>query len=98
MKSKYIIKVATIRFFWYSGRMNLFTFNLVLILLTLWTIPWKVYSVWLAVKHNHKKWFVALLILNTIGILEIFYIFKIAKKSWAEVSEDFGQTWKSVTR
>ena len=72
------------------------TLNLILILLTLWTIPWKVYSVWLAVKNNHKKWFVMLLILNTVAILEIFYIFRIAKKSWAEVSEDFGQAWRSA--
>jgi hypothetical protein len=76
--------------------MNPVTLNLVLILLTLWTIPWKVYSVWLAVKNNHKKWFVALLIINTIGILEIFYIFRIAKKSWGEVSSAFGQAWRSA--
>lgn len=75
--------------------MNPVTLNLVLLLLTLWTIPWKVYSVWLAVKNNHKKWFVALLILNTVAILEIFYIFWVAKKSWAEVSADFGQAWRS---
>lgn len=78
--------------------MNPITYNVVLVLITLWTIPWKVYSVWLAVKNNHKKWFVVLLILNTVGILEIFYIFKIAKKSWAEVSADFKQAWKSGTR
>ena len=70
-------------------------YNVILVLLVLWTIPWKVYGVWLAVKNNHKKWFVVLLILNTVGILEIFYIFKVAKKSWAEVSEAFGQTWRS---
>ena len=27
--------------------------------------------------------------LNTVGILEIFYIFHIAKKSWIEVKADF---------
>lgn len=70
-------------------------FNIVLLILALWTIPWKIYAVWLAVKNNHKKWFVALLILNTVGIVEIFYIFKIAKKSWTEVKEDFRGAWKS---
>ena len=71
--------------------------NLVLILvLALWTIPWKIYAVWLAAKHNHKKWFVALLILNTVGILEIFYVFKIANKKLADVKEDFSKALSSM--
>jgi hypothetical protein len=69
---------------------------MITLILALWTIPWKIYAVWLAVKANHKKWFVALLILNTIGILEIFYIFKIAKKSWTEVKQDFRKAWSSI--
>ena len=88
--------MAKAAIFCYSLRMNPVTLNLVLILLIFWTIPWKVYGVWLAVKNNHKKWFVVLLILNTAGILEIFYIFRIAKKSWAEVSAAFGQAWRSA--
>ena len=67
-----------------------------LLILTLWTIPWKIYAVWLAVKKDQKRWFVALLLLNTVGILEIFYIFKIAKKSWSEVKKDFSKGWKSI--
>lgn len=59
------------------------------IILALWTIPWKVYAAWLAAKNDHKKWFVALLFLNTLAILEIYYIFKVAKKSYAEVKADF---------
>ena len=70
--------------------------NLLIVILTLWTIPWKIYALWTAVKHNHRKWFVALIILNTVGILEIFYIFKIAKKSWNQVKEDFRNAFKSV--
>lgn len=73
-------------------------FNIFIVLLALWTIPWKMYAIWTAVKHNQKKWFVALVILNTVSILEIFYIFKIAKKSWAEVKADFRQAWKSLTK
>ena len=74
------------------------TLNVILIILALWTIPWKIYAVWLACKHNQKKWFVVLLLINTVGILEIFYIFKIAKKSWAEVKKDFGHAWSSVSK
>ncbi|OGI60631.1 hypothetical protein A2641_01855 [Candidatus Nomurabacteria bacterium RIFCSPHIGHO2_01_FULL_37_25] len=62
-------------------------------ILVLWAIPWKIYAVWIAVKNDHKKWFVALLLLNTLGILEIYYIFKIVNKSWAEVKVDFHHGW-----
>jgi methionyl-tRNA synthetase len=63
--------------------------NIILLILIFWTIPWKIYAVWLSAKRDQKIWFVVLLFVNTIGILEIIYIFKIAKKSCAEVTEDF---------
>ena len=70
--------------------------NILVVLITLWTIPWKIYAVWTAVKHNQKRWFVALIILNTASILEIIYIRKIAKKSWVEIKEDFSRAWSSI--
>ncbi|MFH1608973.1 MAG: DUF5652 family protein [Patescibacteria group bacterium] len=63
--------------------------NLIMILILLWTLPWKIYSLWIAVKNKHKAWFVALVIFNTVGILEIIYIFFIAKKKWPEVKRAF---------
>jgi hypothetical protein len=69
------------------------TVNIILTILAIWAIPWKIYAVWLACKHNHKKWFVALVILNTVGILEIFYIFYILKKKWVDVKRDFMHGW-----
>jgi len=65
------------------------TFSIILLLLAIWTIPWKGYALWLAVKRNQKAWFIVLLILNTVGILEIFYVFKVVKKSWVDVKKDF---------
>lgn len=61
----------------------------IFIIIILWVVPLKVYAIWMAVKHNHKKWFVALVILNTFSFLEIFYIFRVARKSWIEVKTDF---------
>jgi len=72
------------------------TINILLILLVLWTIPWKIYALWTAVKSNHKRWFVALVILNTFAILEIIYIFYVAKKKWADVKKDFSNAWSSL--
>ncbi len=47
----------------------------------LWVLPWKAYSLWTASRMNHKRWFIALIVFNTFAILDIFYIFYIAKKT-----------------
>lgn len=70
--------------------------NILIVVMILWTIPWKIYAVWTAVKNDHKKWFVALVLLNTLSILEIIYIFHIAKKNWSEVKEDCKSVWLSI--
>lgn len=45
----------------------------------LWTIPWKGFALWRAARSGHKKWFITLLVLNTLAILEIIYIFYFSK-------------------
>ena len=40
----------------------------------LWSLAWKGIALWKAAKHEQKAWFVALLIVNTVGLLEIAYI------------------------
>jgi hypothetical protein len=52
----------------------------VILLAVLWTLPWKGVALWKAAKNNHKWWFIALLVINTLGILEILYIFIFGKK------------------
>ena len=56
------------------------TFKIIVALIVLWSLPWKGYALWQASQLNHKKWFVALFLLNTASLLEIFYIFKVLKK------------------
>ena len=51
-----------------------------LLLIMLWVLPWKGVALWKAAKNGHKKWFIAILILNTLAILEIIYIFFFSKK------------------
>ena len=55
-------------------------FLLIVAVISLWGIFWKGWALWLAARQSHKKWFVAILLLNTLGILEIIYIFTIGKK------------------
>jgi len=52
----------------------------IMILLSLWTIPWKGWALWKAAKAGSKPWFIVLLVLNTLAILEILYIFVFSKR------------------
>lgn len=53
---------------------------LIFALIVLWTIPWKGMALWRAARNNQKAWFVSLLLINTLAILEISYIFFFSKK------------------
>jgi len=59
---------------------NLLLSTPILILILAWTLPWKGIALWKAAKNHHKGWFIALLVVNTLAILEIIYIFYFAKK------------------
>ena len=61
---------------------NFFDFNNMgfVSLLVVWSLPWKGVALWKAAWLGQKKWFVALLIVNTLGILEALYIFRVASK------------------
>lgn len=52
----------------------------IVLLIALWTIPWKAWAIWLAARRGQKIWLVVLLIANTLAILEIIYIFFVAKR------------------
>ena len=52
-----------------------FTQSLFIILLLVWSLAWKGVALWKAARNGDKVWYVLLLVLNTAGILEIFYIF-----------------------
>jgi len=45
----------------------------------LWVLVWKGIALWKAARHNQKWWFIALLVINTLGLLEILYIFVFSK-------------------
>jgi len=52
-----------------------------IMLLALWSLVWKGIALWYAARRGEKGWFTWLLVLNTAGILEIIYIFAVAKRS-----------------
>lgn len=45
------------------------------IFLTIWTIFWKGMALWKSAKSGQKYWFMGLLVLNTLGIMDIIYLF-----------------------
>jgi hypothetical protein len=51
-----------------------------LVPLVIWSLIWKGWALWKAAKAGSKPWFVVLLIVNTVGILEILYIFVFGKE------------------
>lgn len=48
-------------------------------LVILWTIFWKGLALWHAGRKAQTVWFIVLLIINTLGILEIIYLFGVLK-------------------
>ena len=51
-----------------------------ILIVTIWTIPWKGLALWKSVKNESKPWFIVFLLVNTLGILEILYIYWLGKK------------------
>lgn len=49
-------------------------------LVILWTLYWKYRALWHAAKSDHKWWFIALLVVNTVGILDILYLYVFSKR------------------
>ncbi len=45
-----------------------------LIILALWEMTWKGLALWRAGRCNEVGWFVAILVLNTAGVLPIIYL------------------------
>lgn len=61
------------------------THGLLLVLIILWTIFWKGLALWHAGRRNQSWWFVFLLIINSVGILDIIYLFTICKLKFSEL-------------
>ncbi len=47
----------------------------VLAILLVWSMFWKGWGLWRAGNRKEKGWFIAMFILNTLGILPIIYIY-----------------------
>ncbi len=51
------------------------------LLLAAWVLPWKGWALWRAARLNDRGWFIALLVIQTLAVLDIVYIFSISKRA-----------------
>lgn len=65
--------------------------------LSLWSLLWKGLALWKASKQSQRNWFIVLLVLNTIGILDILYLFRFSKKRMtiADIKDWFKTTFST---
>lgn len=63
------------------------TFIPLVIALALWTVVIKGFALWHAAHNTHKVWFVVLLIVNTVGILEVIYLLWLRSRKPATIVE-----------
>ena len=58
------------------------------VLLGVWSLIWKGFALYKAARLQQKAWFVVMFVVNTVGILEIFYIFYFSKLGRTKATAD----------
>ena len=57
--------------------------TLLVLLSIAWTLPWKGVALWKSARNKHLVWFIVMLIVNTLAVLEMIYIFGFSKRKAA---------------
>lgn len=52
---------------------------MIFVVISIWSLIWKGISMWKASKKNQLPWFIILLVFNTVGILDILYVYVFSK-------------------
>ena len=56
----------------------------ILIVIFIWSIIWKLLALWKSARKGQIVWFILLAVINTIGILEILYIYVFSELKFAK--------------
>lgn len=80
--ARYNIEVSMVRIYPGPHFMSDLTFTqtLLVLLAVIWSLFWKGMALWRSARGNQRNWFIALLVINTLGILEIVFLVLFAKK------------------
>ena len=77
--------LRTYPFFFLGFPIGLALFSFMLAVLMLWSLFWKALGLWHSARRGQYWWFVILLIVNSVGILEIVYLFFVLKIPPSEI-------------
>jgi hypothetical protein len=69
---------------WWSAHLPMFAVAPAVVLVVLWSVFWKGLALWQSARRGQPWWFVIMLVVNTVGILEIIYLFAVAKLRFRE--------------
>jgi len=61
-----------------------------------WVMTWKGLALWKAAKKNQLPWFIAILIINIGGILEILYFFIFSEKKFNKKEKSTSEENKKI--
>ncbi len=65
--------------FMMSGPFGYASWAPMVLLLALWSLFWKGLALWHAAQRGDRWWFAGILVFNTMGIVEIIYLFLVLK-------------------
>src|ERR1700733_4860716 len=69
--------------FWFAHAPFLLAiFAPIILIVVLWSIFWKGLALWHSARRGSYWWFIIMLVVNTVGILEIIYLFGVARVGW----------------
>lgn len=66
-------------------------FAIVWLAVIVWSLYWKGRALWKAARLYDRNWFIVLLLVNLFGLLEIFYIYSIAKPKEDKIKADLAK-------
>lgn len=69
---------------WIQNPANAGLFSLIVLVLVVWSLTWKGLALWKAAQSEEKIWYIVMLILNTVGILEILYLYVFSNRPTAD--------------
>jgi len=59
----------------------------IILLALAWVLPWKGVALWKSARNGQKTWYIVFLIINSMAVLEILYIYFFQKKSTAKTGQ-----------
>lgn len=60
----------------------------IFLVILVWSAVWKLLALWKSARRNQPTWFIVLALINTIGILEILYIYVFSEMKFEEKKKE----------